>query len=133
MARLRECITVDNNDFTRMSPEVEWTRQLTPLTTSYGMGQVLQAVLENGSKPSPEGWYFSRPFSQVTYISRLTFSFFHSAEYKSYIASNCLKSKWRNGLANAFKSVMTRNEFKGVAALPCGLLCSHLPMLSDLF
>uniref|UniRef100_A0A0K0DPR0 Protein kinase domain-containing protein n=1 Tax=Angiostrongylus cantonensis TaxID=6313 RepID=A0A0K0DPR0_ANGCA len=42
------------SDFTRMAPEVEWTRQLTPLTASYGMGQVLQAVLENGSKPSPE-------------------------------------------------------------------------------
>ncbi|VDM64834.1 unnamed protein product [Angiostrongylus costaricensis] len=42
------------SDFTRVAPEVEWTRQLTPLTASYGLGQVLQAVLENGSKPSPE-------------------------------------------------------------------------------
>uniref|UniRef100_A0A0K0D8P1 Uncharacterized protein n=1 Tax=Angiostrongylus cantonensis TaxID=6313 RepID=A0A0K0D8P1_ANGCA len=37
-----------------MASKVEWTRQLPPLTASYGAGQVLQAMLDNGSKPSPE-------------------------------------------------------------------------------
>uniref|UniRef100_A0A0K0D8B6 Neur_chan_LBD domain-containing protein n=1 Tax=Angiostrongylus cantonensis TaxID=6313 RepID=A0A0K0D8B6_ANGCA len=51
----RESVAIDDGDFTRMVSKVEWTPQLPLLTASYGTGQDLQAMLDNGSKPSPEG------------------------------------------------------------------------------
>uniref|UniRef100_A0A0K0DRN2 PPM-type phosphatase domain-containing protein n=1 Tax=Angiostrongylus cantonensis TaxID=6313 RepID=A0A0K0DRN2_ANGCA len=54
LTSLEESVAIDDGDFTRMVSKVEWTPQLPPLTASYGTGQVLQAMLDNGSKPSPE-------------------------------------------------------------------------------
>ncbi|RCN31790.1 hypothetical protein ANCCAN_22419 [Ancylostoma caninum] len=45
---------VDSGDFTRMAPEVTWTRILTPEAGVYSMGLVLRAVLESGVRPSPK-------------------------------------------------------------------------------
>uniref|UniRef100_A0A0K0D7S8 CBS domain-containing protein n=1 Tax=Angiostrongylus cantonensis TaxID=6313 RepID=A0A0K0D7S8_ANGCA len=50
LTSLEEYVTIDDIDLTRMAPEVERTSQLIPLTSSYDMGQVLQAVAENGFK-----------------------------------------------------------------------------------
>ncbi|VDM64239.1 unnamed protein product [Angiostrongylus costaricensis] len=52
---IRKHVYVDRGDFTRMPPELELARELTPLTASYSMDLVLQAVLESCSKPSHEG------------------------------------------------------------------------------
>uniref|UniRef100_A0A0K0DRS6 START domain-containing protein n=1 Tax=Angiostrongylus cantonensis TaxID=6313 RepID=A0A0K0DRS6_ANGCA len=52
---VKESVAIDDGDFTRMVSKVEWTPQLPPLTASYGAGQVLQAMIDNCSKPSPEG------------------------------------------------------------------------------
>ncbi|EYB85186.1 hypothetical protein Y032_0303g1899 [Ancylostoma ceylanicum] len=43
---------VESGDFTRMAPEVTWTRILTPEAGVYSMGLVLRAVLESGVRPS---------------------------------------------------------------------------------
>ncbi|KAL6742142.1 hypothetical protein Aduo_015327 [Ancylostoma duodenale] len=65
---------VESGDFTRMAPEVTWTRILTPEAGVYSMGLVLRAVLESGVRPSSK----DPNFEMMTRVETLIQKCMHS-------------------------------------------------------